>query len=204
MTGRVFKWGLWLAGLLFLHILMSCGKRCRDKEILPYPEELDVYMRAYKPGSWWVYESTSGLRDSVYLTEYKESLLITEEKGRSCIGWPITSFIFRTEHMDSTRMVFVSYRVRQSGQGAFVSMYANRYNGSSILFFGFVLQSGLVDAYVIDTTVSSIAYSNALRVDRDVNVVARNLNSIILVQNIGIVAYINETDTFSLTEYHVP
>jgi len=204
MNRQASKWGPWLAGLIILHLFVSCGKRCRDTEILPYPEVLDAYMRAYKPGGWWVYENSAGLRDSVYLTEYAEFSEIIDGRADPCLGLPTKQLALRTLRMDTIGSVYVTYQMGDGGRSASVDISAVRYQGWTLVRFGYSSQEGLSVAIVQDTVVGPVQYEAAIRIDIRPHHGSRSLESILLVRDIGIVGYITSSDTFNITQYHIP
>lgn len=204
MRGQKHMVGLVLILLIGVSSLGSCSKRCKDWVMLPYPEQLHAYMRPYKPGSWWVYESTTGLRDSVYLTEYRETREAVNEGDRPCFGMPTTEFALRTDGMDTTGMIYVTYALGDGGNGTSVGLSAIGYQGWTLMRFGFHVQEGLTGVLVQDTFVNTTLYENSLRIDRKLHNHARQLESVLLAKDIGIVGYITETDTFSLSAFHIP
>lgn len=198
------NWGLWLAGLVLLHFIVSCGKRCRDTEILPYPEELHAYLKPYKLGSWWVYGNSSGSRDSVYVTEFNESTMSSGLEGPTCLALPVTKLSLRTTGMHPSETVYLTYRGNRPETGALVIMASNNYEGLTLLRFGFSPGVGFGDASLIDTTIASVPFTEILRVDRNLDIQGATLNAAFIAQNIGIISYITQTDTFTLLDYHIP
>jgi len=188
-------------GLLFLS---ACGKRCKEWVRLPYPEQLHAYMKAYKPGSWWVYENTMGQRDSVYLTEYRETMEAVREGDRPCFGMPTTEFALRTTGMDTTGKVYVTYRLGLKGRSVETRMRVNGFHGPELMTFVHNADQGYYAALVVDTSMASSSYTDALLVRRHQGLVGRDLDAILLAKGIGIVGYTTLTDTFTLTTYHIP
>jgi hypothetical protein len=189
---------------MILHILVSCGKRCRDIEVLPYPEELDAYLRAYKLGSWWVYENAVGFRDSVYLTEYREFSEIMDGRADPCFGLPTKQFALRTLGMDTLGSIHVTYQMGDGGRSASVDISAVRYQGWTLARLGYSSLEGLSVELVQDTVISSVQYGSVIRVDHLPHHSLRSLRSIVLAQDIGIIGYITTSDTFNVTQYEVP
>jgi hypothetical protein len=204
MKGRVFNWALWLAGLIILQCVLACGKRCTDPMMLPYPEELHAYMWPYKSGSWWVYENTAGLRDSVYLTEYREFSEPTDVRADPCFGLPTKQFALRSLGMDTLGSIYVTYQMGDGGRSASVDISAVRYQSWTLARFGYSSSEGLSVELVQDTVVGTVQYEAALRIDRKSHQPLRLLESVVIVRDVGIIGYITTSDTFNITQYYVP
>ena len=203
MSERRSRQVVWVAGIVALQLLLACSKRCRDPIMLPYPMELHAYMKPYRLGSWWVYENTTGIRDSVYLTEYKVLRMIRDERTSPCRGIPITDFALKSIGMDTAGMVYFTYSTGQDA-GAWIIMAARRYGGRTLLMFGLDPELGFGYAQLIDTTIASLPYSDLLRVYRRPDISGGMIQVMFLAKNVGVVGYVTQTDTFTLTSYHIP
>jgi len=204
MSERRHGWAFWMVGMVTLQFLLACGKRCKEPVMFPYPAELHTYMDPYKPGAWWVYENSTGLRDSVYLTTYNETFLIQGDKGSSCFALTQREFSLRTVGMDSTGYVHVSYSVVLKGEGGGVVISSSPQMTPGLFHFSYTNDEGYGGGHVIDTTLGAVAFTAALRADRAMHVTARQLEAILLARDIGIVGYITNSDTFTLSSFHIP
>jgi hypothetical protein len=204
MRGPNRYWAFWMALFIGLLFHSACSKRCKDWVKLPYPAQLHAYMKAYKTGSWWLYENTVGLRDSVYLTEYSETMEAVREGDRPCFGMTTTELALRTVGMDTTEVVYIRYAMGDGGKGTVVDLAALKHHGSTLLRFGEHVEQGLSGTLLQDTIIGSVHYSDILRVYRSDYYSVRSLESIYMAKNIGIVGYTTLTDTFTLTTYHIP
>lgn len=193
-----------IALLLGTAVIGSCADRCRGRDRLPFLEELDAYCNAFKPGSWWVYGNSAGIRDSVYVIGYKESWDLAHGDRRHCYELPITTVSLRTASIGSSGAVHITYYVIKEGRET-----AARFNpdireaGPSIAGFGYSTVEGYLSCSIIsDTTAGSSHYVDALLATRaDPDAVIPRL---LLAKGIGIVGYITPTDTFNLIAHHVP
>lgn len=62
--------------IIILGSLFSCRKRCKEEDIKTHYNLLPTtitYYNSFKEGNWWVYESSSFKKDSVFLSNYSET-----------------------------------------------------------------------------------------------------------------------------------
>lgn len=181
----------------------SCHEKCDDPIQLTFRPELHDYLKPYRPGSWWVYMSNSGVRDSVYVTDYRE---FSSEQGREngpCYLLPEVNYILRTTSMDQAGHLYARYGCGEMGNAASLDL-APTSTWPSVFAFSFYTVDGYADAALIDTSLGGIPYVQALLVREDPSSDVRDLLALCLAKDIGIVAYITTTDTFTITNYHIP
>lgn len=181
----------------------SCREKCDDSIALTYRPELHDYLKSYKPGSWWIYVSNTGVRDSVYVTDYRE---YSSEQGRHngpCYILPEVNYILKTTSMDQTGQLYARYLCGQEGTGGLWYL-APTSSWPPVFEFSYSTNEGYADAAVIDTTIGGIPYMHALVVREDPSSEVRDLLALCLAKDIGIVGYITTTDTFAVSTYFIP
>lgn len=186
---------MWLAA--------GCREQCKDPIVVTYPVQTNAYLKAYKPGSWWVYVSGSGTRDSVYLTDFKEYRDEQSRRGGPCYVLPEVRYVIKSASMDETSELHARYGCVQ--EGTITSWHvAPTSNWPQTFGFGYHSAEGYSHAHVMDTTIGGTSYAQALSVRAGSSPEVRQLRSLCLAKDIGIVAYITATDTFTVTTYSIP
>ena len=150
-----------------------------------------------------MYENAAGFRDSVFLTEFIETWLTSGLEGPSCFAMPVTKFSLRTIGLDTSGHVYFTYRGYKSDVGALVNIASNRYEGRTLSEFGFSPGVDYGYATLIDTSIASVPYADVLRVDRPSDISGGMVKAIFLAKDLGIIGYVTEMDTFTLTNYHI-
>lgn len=190
--------------LLATGVIISCADRCRERERVPFHEIINAYCKPFKPGSWWVFGNSVGVRDSVYVTEYEENWKLDRGDRRRCYEVPITTVSLRTTSIGASGAVHLTYYVSQEGTetaAKFSSVLGEA--GTSLAGFGYSTVDGLLSCSIIsDTTAGSSQYVDALlatRAEADAMI-----PRLLLAKGIGIVGYMTQADTFNLITHHVP
>lgn len=182
----------------------SCGKECKDPIVLTFRAEMHDYLHPYKPGSWWVYLSNSGVQDSIYATDFREYSIETGRQDGPCYELSEVSYVIQSASMDQTGQLHARYSCGQEGNSTSFDLAPTSAAPESI-GFGYHTAIGYGDtAAVIDTSINGITYVQALMVRVNPALVARDLRAFCLARDIGIVGYITTTDTFTLSTHFIP
>ncbi|HBH05588.1 MAG TPA: hypothetical protein DDX92_03175 [Flavobacteriales bacterium] len=191
----------------FLSSLLLSGcleKPCKTHEFCPQPETAVRYFSVYKPGSWWVYETSDGSkRDSIYVSEYRVES--GQDREDPCFAWEDVDFTCVSDYF--------------TDEGNFVGRYGNAGNCSSSDFRITLRKIGLTSFSERDTLLSGLngakslkqfklpfgldtVYSEVTLVD-DIKV--RNADDFVFAMDVGLIRFCSPNlDTFYLTEYFIP
>jgi hypothetical protein len=190
----------------FLSSLLLSGclaKPCKTHEFCPQPETAVRYFSVYKPGSWWVYETSDGSkRDSIYVSEYRVEP--EQDAHDPCYAWEgvyftcVSDFFVKEEEFggfygstgNCPRSIF-SIDIRKIGLVSYLDRdtLESGVNGKTLTEFE--LPFGL------DTTYSEVF------VDDDIEV--RNADDFVFARDIGLIRFCSfDLDTFYLSKYFIP
>lgn len=189
------KFVLYIVLIFFSWFLSGCGK-CKDLTYCGYLPEMDSYFGMYVPGNWWVYyNQDSTKKDSVYVTDFEER--IDEDNKDLCVQFPTRSFTLNTKYLFDTSLGLTGFYsnsgncchnqfiISTSGKAFGVSMECidTLPKGNNEIFY---------DSFEVDMT----TYQNVIFFD--------GLNAKpFFAQGIGIVKFINLSDTFALIKFHI-
>lgn len=181
-----------MALILALTILSSCGKQCRESKMArrdfhPVPH---AYFSAFRPGNWWVLNTSTGMRDSVWINDYKEEDILSFE---ACFKYPERRFQIMAELIPLMSDAIYSSTFEMT----FFSMngdFSVAYDGGGMIANPRV---SLMDTLITGATV----HANVLRIDAlEPNTPLRTLH---FAQGRGLVRIVTESDTFNLLNSHV-
>ncbi len=177
-------------------LLQSCFK-CNDniRKKYGFSDEFKAYTAMYKPGNWWVYKNLDGTKqDSIYVTDYKDSLVIYKEP---CQSFPIVKFNL---HSDFFLDTFV--------KASFIhSEFLNGYGLEVMELFieGQQKAETTLNFSAKDAQIQSLVEKeylfNGFRYLGYVQNTPEELRKGLFIENIGLVIYATANDTFVLDRY---
>ncbi len=188
------KLSLYIVLIQVIGFLSGCD-RCKDLSYCHYLPEMDKYFGMYVPGNWWVYYNQDSTKiDSIYVNNFEET--IQKDFLEECIEFPRREFELFSDYISTTAgplKVFYTIPLNCSinnfsspGLGLYVTMNSDtddHPNGEDEVFLDSIIINGIVYQEVI-----YFPGSNA---------------NLYLGANKGIIAYINNSDTFSLIKYFI-
>jgi len=191
-----------LSGGLMLLVASGCGERCKERDIIsvPYPAALHKYFNVYQPGNWWVYENSTGLTDSVHVTEYaEEEVVVTNLKP--CYSRPKRTMRLNTSQMTDGAPLYLMYQVSTAYSSGFYVMPTSIYSSGSGLGYGTDQYGGNSRMYA-DSTILGNQYHDLISVDiyGPHGIPGVVMKAFIVAQNIGIIQFTTASDTFNLVQ----
>ena len=193
--------------IMLLFVFKGCrNEECTgDKQYYYVNKKLLEYVGMYKPGNWWVYESSNKLlKDSIYVQEYKESFGFYSSPcgySQDLQSLIITKYLLPA---DNEAYLTINYSGDYSTFRIFKKGYYNITSGIHMYFDYFTDSFRIYKNYpqLIDTIkVNNQYYYNAVKIKNDYE--EYNLNFYIFSKGIGLIQWYNGKDTFSLTNYYI-
>jgi hypothetical protein len=179
-------------------------KPCKTHDFCPQPETAVRYFSVYKPGSWWVYETSDGSkRDSIYVSEYRV------EPGQDgedpCYAWEILydkiQYTCRTKYLTDI--------------GEFHGVNGNLGSCNSSIFTIEERNKGIVGLYsfrnvdTLSNDVNGVKTVSPFYPKSGFDTIYKEVTiwdgTYFFSENIGLIQYASsDLDTFYMTEYFIP
>lgn len=191
--------------LLFITILLNSCYKCSDNDLsyCKVPPTGEKYFKAYKNGSYWIYENQDYTKkDSVYVTDYET---ITKKRNKAeCIKWDEVSFKLHSQYLFSNIATGIYNSLDDNlnpgcGNGDFSVRSDN-------LGFGFFSKNGNSELTCLDKNCNKLSFFK-LRDDPQLTLYEAMVyeNRYWISPEVGLVQYISSDniDTFYVTKYHI-
>ncbi len=186
-------------------ILFPACHKCSDSKLTHYGylPQMENYFGMYKNGNWWKYKNQDFTKtDSVYITNFKE--VIKRESQVGCCDYPYREITVNSQFMltgttslpgvyntdGCTYVNYISFLCSATMNGN----YDTRPKGTHI-----------PEVFYDSIIVSNVKYRNVIyfkSASANVNGTYDTLKTF-FAPSIGIIRFINHTDTLSLTTYHI-
>lgn len=172
-------------------ILSACGK-CKEQDLeqQAFFPQMEAYFGILRNGSWWVYDSDSGSHDSLYVTDFTETMT---NNLVACHKEPVRTMLFTAASLAFDSRVTYSSRYPHSGIHADLGFDVVYYRST-----GFESSSGF--SILPSVEVAGTIYSNVLRCHISSG---STITGLTFAPGIGPVEVIVGQDTLQLTTYHV-
>lgn len=185
--------------LSFLGISIQSCKKCKDLTYYDFVPEMKQYFGMYKPNNWWVYSNQNNTKfDSLYVYDYNE--INQKDTKSNCTEFPVREFKLSANYLFSTndtiRGVFdnndkctiSTFYIQNNNSGINLKMernldiYPQSYNQSVVFLDSLLIGSNIyTDVIYVEGFNTKIYFSST----------------------IGIIQYITNSDTFSITNRFV-
>ncbi len=185
----------YILSILLCWYLSGCGK-CKDLTYCGYLPVMETYVGMYLPGNWWVYyNQDSSKKDSIYITDFEEQIL--RDNMELCVEFPIRRFTLHTDYLFYTSLAL-------SGFYSNSSKCCHNYFSLSTSGYLFAMQLDCTDSFPKGNNeifYDSIEINTAIY--KDV-IFFDNLSAkLFFAPGMGIVQFINLSDTFALVKFHI-
>lgn len=180
---------------LFLESCKQCPKRKGLKDY-GFLDEMNRYFGMYQTDNWWIYKNNKSTKtDSVFITNFSE--VIQKDKQVKCITYPERKFILNTNYIND---------------GQIKELEGEYFNNASccINYFSCVIGAKMdseTDAHPLSTTNPAELIIDTITVGGSHyhnTILFQNGNSkLLFAPGIGIIRYVNSTDTFNLVKYYI-
>jgi hypothetical protein len=189
-----------IAFILSTMVLISsfcCGKKCRQP-VSSYgmPKEIDPYFGVYKPGSYWIYQNRQATRkDSLYITE--ASTVMTEELNIACIEYETRKFNLHSNWLNNGSILPVRY---ENNQQCCEAIFVHDANVNNVFSYFLGTDNGKP---VIKSANSKLLDSMRAGNTTYYEVINQQRFSFEtwFAPRVGLVQFVNGSDTFYLTKF---
>ena len=188
--------------IVSLFLFPSCLEVCKDKDVTAfgYLPEMNKYFGMYKQGNWWVYKNQDSTKtDSIYITDFIERI---KKDKNDCITYPTREFrlnsLFITSGTNILKGEFINNRncCNNTFNCGIVAKMNSKINTRPIS--GNSNPELLFDSLKIGNT----TYNNVLLFEANNDYYNTHVKAFFALY-VGIIKYINQTDTFSIKKYRI-
>lgn len=190
------KLSLYIVLIQVIGFLSGCD-RCKDLSYCHYLPEIDKYFGMYVPGNWWVYYNQDSTKiDSIYVINFEET--IQKDFLEECSEFPQREFELFSNYISTTaEPVKGLYLVNANCSTNYLSFKTLGW------FLGVSMNSDIDDHPISqDEVILDSIIINGIVYQEVIYFPGSNAN-LYLGANKGIIAYINNSDTFSLIKYFI-
>ena len=182
-----------LIGYLLIFIT-SCNK-CNDKDLTHYGylPEMNKYFGMYKQGNWWVYKNQDSTKtDSIYITNFKEEIY---KDNNQCFDYPSRKFKLHSQFL-------------LNGGNSFNGRYMNNQSccDNEFRLLICVEMNNTINTHPISCGIPEIIYDSIIISNiKYYNVIYVKAGSVqtYFAPQVGIVRFIDQTDTFSIQTCYI-
>ena len=184
--------------VLIALILGSC-KQCPKRKGLKdywFLDKMNSYFGMYQSDNWWVYKNNKSTKtDSVFITYFSE--VIRKDKQVKCITYPERKFTLNTNYINDGINKEINgeyFNNANCCENYFLCVIGAKMDAETDIH---PLSTIIPSEVVLDSiTVSGSHYQNAIYFQN-------GPNKLLFAPDIGIIRYINSTDTFNLVKYFI-
>ena len=189
--------------IVSLFLFPSCLEVCKDKDVTAfgYLPEMNKYFGMYKQGNWWVYKNQDSTKtDSIYITDFIERI---KKDKNDCITYPTREFKIHSKFISSNFDTILNGR------------YVNNKN-CCVNHFSCVIYAQMnsnintrptdgnsnTELLFDSVEIGNTTYNNVLLFEANSDYYNIHVKEF-FAPYVGIIKYINQTDTFSIKTYYI-